>query len=86
MKRLRDSGRPGGLGLRGLVVPSLLVLVPVFLIVRQPDLGTALLLLMSAVPMILLAGIRWRLLLGLAGAADNCYSLRFCAVGSRWYL
>ncbi len=66
---LRDSGRPGGLGLKQLAVPVLILLVPVFLIVRQPDLGTAVLLLLSTAPVLLLAGIRIRLLLTLAGAA-----------------
>ncbi|MCZ6553167.1 MAG: rod shape-determining protein RodA [SAR324 cluster bacterium] len=66
---LRDSGRPGGLGLKQLAVPVLILLVPVFLIVRQPDLGTAVLLLLSTAPVLLLAGIRIRLLLTLTGAA-----------------
>ncbi|GMR03646.1 MAG: peptidoglycan glycosyltransferase MrdB [Gammaproteobacteria bacterium] len=40
-----------------------IVLVPVFLIVRQPDLGTALLVLFSGVFVLFLSGIRWRVIL-----------------------
>ena len=41
---LRDGRRVGDLGLRGLIVPTLLMGIPFALIVNQPDLGTALLL------------------------------------------
>ncbi len=40
-----------------------IVLVPVFLIVRQPDLGTALLVLFSGVFVLFLSGIRWHVIL-----------------------
>lgn len=43
---------------RRLVVPTLMVIVPVVLVLRQPDLGTALLLLIGAVSMFFLAGVR----------------------------
>jgi rod shape determining protein RodA len=59
----RDSQRVGNLGIRGVLVPAALVLVPFFLIVKQPDLGTALLLAIVFLPLIVLAGIRLRLLL-----------------------
>tara|TARA_A100001037_G_scaffold162077_1_gene145829 strand:+ start:6552 stop:7709 length:1158 start_codon:yes stop_codon:yes gene_type:complete len=44
--------------LRWLVVPSLMVIIPVTLVLRQPDLGTALLLLIGAAVMFFLAGVR----------------------------
>jgi rod shape determining protein RodA len=47
--------------LRHLVWPALLALVPAALVLRQPDLGTALMLLMIAATMFFLAGVRlWK--------------------------
>lgn len=65
----RDSRRLVNMGLKETFWPLLIMLVPFFLIVQQPDLGTALLLLVIYLPIILLAGIRWRIvfLMGLAG-------------------
>lgn len=50
---------------------AVLTAVPVLLIARQPDLGTALLVASAGAMVLFLAGLRWRLilLLGLAGAA-----------------
>ncbi|MBI4081260.1 MAG: rod shape-determining protein RodA [Candidatus Lambdaproteobacteria bacterium] len=64
----RDSQRVGNLGIKGVLVPAALVLVPFYLIVKQPDLGTALLLVIVFLPLIVLAGIRLRLLLYLLAA------------------
>ena len=58
----RDARRVGDVGLRGLVIPALLVLVPFFLIVKQPDLGTALILLILFIPLILMAGLRVKII------------------------
>ena len=54
-----------------LSIAALLVLVPTLLIAKQPDLGTALLVVAAGFFVIFLAGISWRLLFGLAvvGAA-----------------
>jgi len=60
---LRDGRRVGNLGLKGIWFPAILVLVPFLLIVNQPDLGTALLLPIILIPMIILAGLRLRLLI-----------------------
>ena len=62
----RDSRQVGGLGLKGILVPALLVLVPFFLVVQQPDLGTALLILLSTFPIFVLAGIHKRILITIA--------------------
>lgn len=62
----RDNSRTVVLSWRGLIVPTLLVLVPFLLIVRQPDLGTAILLPAVFFPMLLLAGMRMRIVLYLA--------------------
>ncbi|MDZ4328470.1 MAG: rod shape-determining protein RodA [Pseudomonas sp.] len=46
--------------LRNLVIPVLLVAVPVGLVVLQPDLGTAILLVASGAVLFFAAGLRWR--------------------------
>ena len=59
-----DIGRP-----QLLVVPALLVLVPAALVLKQPDLGTALMLIMGGGAMFFLAGVRWwKFVIVLAGA------------------
>jgi rod shape determining protein RodA len=63
------------LRLREYFVACLLLLVPVMLIARQPDLGTALLVAAAGFYVIFLAGLSWRILIGLVLAA--CASLPF---------
>lgn len=46
--------------LRNLIVPLLLIAVPVALVVKQPDLGTAILLTVSGVVIFFAAGLAWR--------------------------
>ena len=59
-------------GLKDLYLPLALVLFPALLIMKQPDLGTALLLLLVAFSIILFLGVEWKLLVislgGLLGA------------------
>ena len=53
---LEEIGRP-----TSLIIPSLLVAAPVVLVIRQPDLGTAIMLLMTAGVIFFLAGVRtWK--------------------------
>jgi rod shape determining protein RodA len=54
------------LKMRDFAVGALLVLVPVLLIARQPDLGTALLVTAAGVFVLFLAGLSWKILMGLA--------------------
>ena len=58
-----DPRRIGDLGIRELIWPTLIILVPLFLIIRQPDLGTASLLIFSFFPIIFLVGIRIKIFL-----------------------
>jgi rod shape determining protein RodA len=55
-----EDPRQGGYGLRDLAVPGIMVLVPLLLVLKQPDLGTALMLLLTASLMIILAGVQLR--------------------------
>ncbi|MFM1827317.1 MAG: hypothetical protein RLY67_698 [Pseudomonadota bacterium] len=59
--------REGLRGWRDWVVPVLLLLGPVILIVKQPDLGTAILVFASGVFVLYLSGIPWRLVLLVLG-------------------
>jgi rod shape determining protein RodA len=65
-KYFNDHRIEGKYGIRELVAPFLIVLVPFVLVLRQPDLGTALMLMILFGSMVLFVGIRWRALLGLA--------------------
>jgi rod shape determining protein RodA len=60
------------LRLKNYVLGAVLLLIPVMLIARQPDLGTAVLILASGCYVIFLAGLSWRIMAGLAiaGAAS----------------
>ncbi len=59
---IEDIGRP-----INLLVPVVMTLVPVALIVKEPDLGTALLVLMSAAGVLFMAGVRmWKFALVIA--------------------
>jgi rod shape determining protein RodA len=55
--------REAALGVRDYVVAALVLLVPTLLIARQPDLGTALLVLAAGFYVIFLAGLSWRLII-----------------------
>lgn len=74
------------------VVAGALLLLPVGLILKQPDLGTALLVLMAGLAVIFFAGLSWRLVLPpiiLAGVGILLLILlepRLCADGVEWYV
>jgi rod shape determining protein RodA len=56
------------LRLRDFVVAGVLLAIPVLLIARQPDLGTALLVAASGFYVIFLAGLSWRIIIGMTVA------------------
>ena len=62
---------PDGYSLKELIAPGLLLGIPVVLIIKQPDLGTAMLLLFIGVTMALFAGIRRSALVVLGLAASG---------------
>jgi rod shape determining protein RodA len=51
------------------LVVSVLIALPVLLIAKQPDLGTAMLVASAGIATLFLAGLRWRLIIGLLAAA-----------------
>lgn len=62
-----DSRRIGDLGFKELIWPAVITLVPFFLILRQPDLGTAGVLIFIFIPVIYLVGIRHKIILIVSG-------------------
>jgi rod shape determining protein RodA len=72
------------------VFAGLLLVVPVGLIMKQPDLGTAVLVLVAGLSVMFFAGLSWKLilppvLLGLVGAAlIIIFESQLCADGVRW--
>jgi rod shape determining protein RodA len=72
------------------LVAGLLLVVPVGLIMKQPDLGTSLLVLAAGLAVIFFAGLSWKLiappvLLGLAGVfLVVWFEPQLCADGVRW--
>ena len=61
-----------GLRLRDYGIAALMVALPVALIVRQPDLGTALLIFASGFFVIFLAGLSWKVLFSMIAAGAAC--------------
>src|SRR5918912_473807 len=67
------SARKGQYGLVDLWQPFLLVLIPVALVMKQPDLGTALVTFAIAMTMIVFAKVKWQSLTALfAGGIASC--------------
>ena len=62
------SRHEASLKLRNYFVAALMLVLPVALIARQPDLGTALLIMASGCYVIFLAGLSWRVIIALAVA------------------
>jgi rod shape determining protein RodA len=63
------------LKLKNYLIATILLALPVALIVRQPDLGTAVLVLAGGAYVLFLAGLSWRIIIGVAVA--GCASLPF---------
>ena len=84
--------REGRLKPLDFVVAGLLLALPVGLIMKQPDLGTALLVLAAGLAVIFFAGLSWKLIfpplvLGLVGIAlVVAFEPQLCADGVRWPL
>src|SRR3954447_599651 len=82
--------REGQLRPLDFVFAALLLVVPIGLIVKQPDLGTAILVLVAGVSVMFFAGLSWKLIvpplvLGLTAAVLLVvFEPRLCADGVRW--
>ena len=84
--------REGQLRPLDFIVAAVLLAIPVGLIVRQPDLGTSILVLAAGLGVIFFAGLSWKLiipplLLGVVGAVLLVlFEPQLCADGVRWPL
>ncbi len=82
--------REGQLRVMDFVFAGLLLVVPVGLIMKQPDLGTSILVLVAGLSVMFFAGLSWKLivppvLLGLVGAILLiAFEPQLCAAGNRW--
>jgi rod shape determining protein RodA len=82
--------REGHLRIPDFVVAALILLVPVALVVKQPDLGTAILILSAGLYVIFFAGLSWKLILpvlvlGVAGIVALVVSEpTICQPGVEW--
>src|SRR5690606_25973725 len=84
--------REGRLRVLDFIVAAALLVVPVGLIMKQPDLGTALLVMAAGLSVIFFAGLPWKLVLppliiGVAGIVLLVwFEPRLCADGVNWPL
>lgn len=65
----------GRIGWKDFVFASILIVIPVYLIKRQPDLGTAMLITASGCYVLYLAGLSWKVIIGLVAIAGSAAPL-----------
>ncbi|MBF9051604.1 rod shape-determining protein RodA [Roseobacter sp. HKCCD9010] len=68
------------------LIPLLIIVVPAMLTLRQPDLGTALLLLMGGGAVMFLAGVHWAYFAAVVAAGVGAVSAVFASRGTPWQL
>ena len=68
------------------VLPVLLIMIPVALVVRQPDLGTSILLLAAGGGLMFLAGVHWAYFGAVIGAGVGLITAVFQSRGTEWQL
>ncbi len=68
------------------ILPILLIILPTFLVLRQPDLGTALLLLMGGATIMFLAGVHWAYFATVIAAGVGTIVAVFEGRGTSWQL
>ena len=66
--------------------PIILILIPVFLVLRQPDLGTALLLIMGGGAIMFLAGVHWAYFATVIGSSFGVIVVVFQSRDTAWQL
>ncbi len=78
---IRKTSRP-----LWVLIPVLLILLPVFLVLKQPDLGTAILLLGGGGIMMFLAGVSWIYFAAVFTLAGGLVTAVFVSRGTPWQL
>jgi rod shape determining protein RodA len=66
VRYLREEPPRGGWKAHQMIVPALLLAVPAVLVLKQPDLGTALILVLITATLVFIGGLNWRTLVVLA--------------------
>lgn len=69
-----------------LLLPIVIIMVPVMLVLRQPDLGTSLLLLMGGATVIFMAGVHWGYFAAVIAAGVGLVTAVFQSRGTGWQL
>lgn len=69
-----------------ILFPLLIILIPTFLVLRQPDLGTALLLMVGGGGMLFLAGVHWAYFAGVTAIGASTIFTVFKSRGTEWQL
>ncbi len=68
------------------VIPVILILIPTFMVLRQPDLGTSILLLAAGGGLMFLAGVHWAYFAVVIAAGVGLVSTVFKSRGTEWQL
>ncbi len=68
------------------IFPVLLIMVPVYLVLKQPDLGTAILLIAAGGIMMFLAGVHWAYFAGVTAAGIGLVTAAIKSRGTDWQL
>ncbi|MDO6726193.1 rod shape-determining protein RodA [Cognatishimia sp. 1_MG-2023] len=69
-----------------IILPILIILVPTFLVLRQPDLGTSLLLLFGGAIVMFMAGLHWGYFAGVIAMGVGLVTAVFQSRGTTWQL
>ena len=68
------------------LVPVVMILFPTFMVLRQPDLGTAILLMTAGGGVMFLAGVHWAYFVAVIGAGAGLVTAVFQSRGTSWQL
>ncbi|MEM9127417.1 MAG: rod shape-determining protein RodA, partial [Pseudomonadota bacterium] len=68
------------------VIPVVLILIPVFMVLQQPDLGTSILLLAAGGGLMFLAGVHWAYFAAVIAAVVGLIATVFNSRGTEWQL
>jgi rod shape determining protein RodA len=69
-----------------IIIPAFLILLPTFLVLRQPDLGTSILLITGGAMVMFLAGVHWGYFAAIIAAAVGIVVAVFQSRGASWQL
>ncbi len=69
-----------------IILPILIILLPTYLVLRQPDLGTSLLLLMGGAIVMFMAGLHWGYFAAVFGLGIGLVTAVFQSRGASWQL